>query len=79
MKITQKTWNSFLCGFTLAFDFSGVVGNAMLKKEMKNSSARIIVFLNMVDKEKNLSDRENLTKDWHNIGNDFRKALLCQE
>ena len=46
---------------------------------MKNSSARIIVFLNMVDKEKNLSDRDNLTKDWHNIGNDFRKALLCQE
>lgn len=75
MNTKLKHWSYFLCGFALAFDFTGVFGNSMLKKDLEKSSARMDALLNSLDRKKLLTDKENLAGDWANIGTDFRSVL----
>lgn len=79
MNATLKHWSFFLCGFALAFDFTGIFGSAILKQEIGKSSARVDALLNSLNREETLADKENFTGDWKNIGDDFRAALQQQE
>ena len=79
MKIKRNSCISFFFGFAQAFDFSGIIGGALLKSELNNTSERVYAFLNMLNKKDLPHDIDSLSGDWKNIGNDFRRALLRQE
>lgn len=79
MKIKRNSCISFFFGFAQVFDFSGIIGGALFKSELNNTSERVYAFLNMLDKKDLPSDIDSLSGDWKNIGNDFRRALLRQE